>query len=283
MLHPLFNTNEDRRIWQKVKGEMTCVMKTIQKAAGVLLLCLLMTTSAGAATIYVSVAASMTDVFKEIITVFSKEHPSVKVRANFGSSGTLAKQIAQGAPADLYISANPKWMNYLKKNSIITDAKSRVFAYNSLVFIGATSADITEITQLASLDKISIGSPQSVPAGEYAKQAMEHAAIYQTMKSNHKLVLAKDVRQALIYADRGEVDGAFVYRTDALLAKNATIRFSVPPSLYEQIACPIGLTERGGKNEDAVRFYGFMSGATVEGVLRKHGFKPALLQQLKQQ
>ncbi|MCI5168339.1 MAG: molybdate ABC transporter substrate-binding protein, partial [Candidatus Electrothrix sp. GM3_4] len=86
-----------------------------------------------AETIHLSAAASTTDALKEIITGFAKAHPADKIRPNFASSGSLAKQIDQGAPADLYISANPKWMNYLVKKQLIAPGTNRIFAYNKLV------------------------------------------------------------------------------------------------------------------------------------------------------
>jgi len=95
--------------------------------------------------------------------------------------------------------------------------------------------------KLVSLDRIALGSPQNVPAGQYAKQAMDHVGVYAVLAAKKKLILAKDVRQALIYAERGEEDGAFVYQTDALLARNAEILFTVPKELYDRVAYPVVL------------------------------------------
>ena len=120
-----------------------------------------------AAELRLSVAASMTEVFKDLIADFSKSHPDVTILANFGPSGGLAKQINLGAPADLYVSANPKWMDFLIANKKIDLTTKRTFAYNSLVFIGQSAIHISSLDDLPKLQRIGIGSPKSVPAGQY--------------------------------------------------------------------------------------------------------------------
>ncbi len=226
-----------------------------------------------AETIHLSAAASMTDALKEIITGFAKAHPADKIRPNFASSGSLAKQIEQGAPADVYISANPKWMRYLLKQGMISPKTDRIFAYNKLVFIGEKRSAPLTLDKLVSLERIALASPQSAPAGQYAKQALDHAGVYTALKEKNKLVMAKDVRQALMYADRGEVGGAFVYQTDALLARNAEILFTVPEEFYDRVAYPLGLTVAGAKKESARNFYEYMRSSAAKAVLEKYGFE----------
>lgn len=238
-------------------------------------LMLMWTVAAQAGTLYLSVAASMTDVFQEIIALFSETYPDTKVLPNFASSGSLAKQIAQGAPADFYVSANTKWMQYLLENDVIIDSTCRVFAFNSLVFVGDPDTDISELTGITSLQKIGIGTPQSVPVGQYARQALEAAGVYQSLVDTRKLVFAKDTRQALLYADRGAVDGSFVYKTDALLARHAKVLFTVPTALYDRVSYPLALTVGGGAKDEATAFYEFMAADTVQAILVKHGFEPA--------
>lgn len=230
--------------------------------------------SVQAQTINLSVAASMTNAFKEILSGFSAAHPAAELRPNFASSGSLAKQIAQGAPADIYVSANPKWMKYLVEENLIAPGTDRIFAYNKLVFIGEKKTDDFSLTSLPGLERIALGSPQSVPAGQYAKQAMDSAGIYSVLEQERKLVMAKDVRQALLYADRGEVDGAFVYKTDALLARQAEILFTVPDELYDRVSYPLALTSAGAKNDLAKAFYHYMSSPEAIATLSKYGFEP---------
>ena len=250
-------------------------MKRIPFVVAVIIWFALSSTSACAGTLYLSVAASMTDAFREIITEFTKHHPETRILPNFASSGSLAKQIAQGAPADLYVSANPKWMEFLVKEKVIAESTKRIFAFNTLVFVGLSETAVSELGQIVSLKKISIGSPQSVPAGQYAKQAMEGAGIYSKLEEGKVLVMAKDVRQALLYADRGEVDGSFVYKTDAMLAKNAKILFTVPGELYDRVSYPMALTAAGAEKQEAQGFFSFMATGQAISILKKHGFDPA--------
>ncbi|MDR9502065.1 MAG: molybdate ABC transporter substrate-binding protein [Desulfurivibrionaceae bacterium] len=250
-----------------------------RRAAGlllsVLLLFLLLAPSATAGEVRLSVAASMTEVSKELISAFGKENPGTAVLPNFASSGALAKQIAQGAPADLYISANQRWMAYLIEKKGIVPQTVQVFAYNSLVFVGRGAKPLNSLKDIVSLSLLAIGSPKSVPAGQYAAQALRAVGVYEQLARDHKLVMAKDVRQALIYAERGEVDGAFVYRTDAMLARQAAVLLTVPAELHDRIAYPLGLTQSGARNRAAQAFFTFLQGPVAAEILAAYGFEPA--------
>ena len=187
-------------------------------------------------------------------------------------SGTLAKQIVEGAPADIFISANQKWMTYLRDEKKVDQASEKILAANTLVFAGMKNPAVTKLADIVNLKQIAIGSPKSVPAGEYAAQAMEKAGIYKQLEEGQKLVMAKDVRQSLTYADRGEADGAFVYKTDALMAEKAVILFEVPQDLYEKVTYPIALTTDGANNAEAKAFYAFLTGPEAMKVFLKYGF-----------
>lgn len=241
-------------------------------AITVVLLTLVCNGDLKAAELRISVAASMTEVFKDLIADFSKLHPGVKILPNFGPSGGLAKQINLGAPADLYVSANPKWMEFLIKQKKINSATKTTFAYNSLVFVGQKAETIASLDDLKNLQRIGIGSPKSVPAGQYAQQALVKIGIYDQLLAEGKLVMAKDVRQALIYADRGETDGSFVYRTDALLATRAVVLFDVPQELYDRVTYPIALTIEGVDKPNAQAFYQYIGSSDAAAIVRKHGF-----------
>lgn len=235
-----------------------------------LLLSLILGSTAFAAEVHLSVAASMTDAVKQLATTYEKKNAGVSLLPNFGASGSLAKQIAMGAPADIFISANPEWMDYLVKKKCIPAGKVRILAYNSLVFVGKKGLAVKTLADVVKLRRIAIGSPQSVPAGQYAKQALVKARLYRQLKG--KLVMAEDVRQALIYADQGEVDGAFVYRTDALLARNSKILLEVPQRLYSEVTYPVGLTADGAEKPEAVAFFAFLKTDAASRVLQKYGF-----------
>ncbi|MDJ0621433.1 MAG: molybdate ABC transporter substrate-binding protein [Desulfocapsaceae bacterium] len=225
-----------------------------------------------ASEIRLSVAASMTDVFKNLIGDFTSTHEDFKILPNFGSSGGLAKQITQGAPADLYVSANTKWMDYLIDNNQIEAETLHTLAHNSLVLVGREAGSIKSLADLNAMKRIGIGSPASVPAGQYAKEALTKLNLYNELLQAGKLVMAKDVRQALIYADRGETNGSFVYKTDAHLARNADILLEVPTQLYSTISYRMALTSAGNEREEVRIFYDYI----VENsptIVNRYGFR----------
>lgn len=222
--------------------------------------------------VHISAAASMRDAVKALVAEFGKSNGGDVLLANFGSSGALAKQVAQGAPADIFISANPKWMDYLVAEGRVAGNTVRFFAGNSLVLVGKKGDAFNSLADLGAMARIAIGSPKSVPAGQYAEQALGKAGLYAKLLAENKLVMAKDVRQALLYAERGEVDAAFVYRTDALLARNAVILYAVPADLHGPIAYPAALTVAGVKKHAARRFYEYLGGSRAAEILRQYGF-----------
>lgn len=226
-----------------------------------------------AKTVRLSAAASMTDAIKEIAASHAAAHQELTLLPNFGASGALAKQIEQGAPADIFISASKDWVSYLADRQLVAADTEKIFAFNSLVLVGSPKAADFSLDKVAALQRVAIGNPQNVPAGQYAKQALEKAGIYAAMAQARKFVLASDVRHALLYADQEEVDGAFVYKTDALLAKQAKIILTVPENLHDRITYPMVLTAAGAKNEDAKALYAYLAGAEAQAVLKKHGFE----------
>ena len=223
----------------------------------------------------ISVPASMTDVMKELAGQFAVSGQQAQIIPNFGPSGALAKQIVEGAPVDLFISANQKWMTYLRDEKRIDPASEKILATNTLVFVGKKNPGVTKLADVVQLKQIAIGSPKSVPAGEYAAQALGKAGVYQQLEAGQQLIMAKDVRQALTYAERGEADGAFVYQTDARLASEAVTLFTVPQELYDRITYPVALTLEGAGNAGAKAFYAFLLSPDAAVLLKKYGFSAA--------
>jgi molybdate transport system substrate-binding protein len=224
-----------------------------------------------AADINLSVAASLREAVTELSDMFAKKNPDARFLSNFGASGALAKQIENGAPADLFFSANQEWMDYLKEKKFVDEKNIVTFAYNVLVFVGKPDLKVSGLSDVVKLNKIAIGSPKSVPAGEYAIQAFKKAGLEKQLEN--KLVMARDVRECLLYADRGEVDGAFVYKTDAEeMARNVKVIFVVPQELYPRVTYPVGLTVAGMKKAEAAAFFKFLQSAEAKTVLTKHGF-----------
>lgn len=228
--------------------------------------------AARAGEINLSAAASLKDALNGIIAAYGREHPETKILTNYGSSGALAKQVVQGAPADIFISANQKWLDFLVSEGKVDAATAGVLAGNTLVVAGRKGLAVKGMDDLKELERIAIGSPKSAPAGEYAEQAMRKAGIYGDLEQAKKLVMAKDVRQALLYADRGEVDAAFVYRTDALLARQAAIVFEVPAELYAPVTYPMGMTTAGSANAEGRDFHAFLGSSQAREILKKFGF-----------
>lgn len=220
--------------------------------------------------INISAAASMKDAVTELENNFTAKNPAVNFQNNFGASGAIAKQIENGAPADLFISANLQWMDYLKEKKIMDEKNISTFAFNTLVFVGKSDLKVKKLEDIIGLDKIAIGSPKSVPAGEYAEKAFKKAGI--DKKLENKLVMAKDVRACLMYADTSEVQGAFVYNTDAAMAKNVKVLFTVDQDLYPRVTYPMGLTLGGSKKAEVAAFYKFLKSDEAKKVLAKHGF-----------
>jgi len=225
-----------------------------------------------AAEISLSVAASLRESVTELSDLFHKRTPGVSFKKNFGASGALAKQIESGAPVDLFFAANNEWVDYLIKKKLADEKSAGIFAYNQLVVAGKPGVKIASMQDLVKLNRIAIGSPKSVPAGEYAMAAFKKSGIDKQVET--KLVLAKDVRECLLYADRGEVDAAFVYKTDALLlSKHAKILYVVPENLHDRVTYPMVLTVAGSKKPEAVAFIKFLASAEAKAVLTKHGFE----------
>lgn len=247
-------------------------MKNVIKMAATLIGLLLLATPVLAGDVNLSVAASLKEVINELSANFAIKHPGVKFLKNYGASGALAIQIENGAPSDVFISANLEWMDYLKNKKVADVASIGTLTYNTLVFAG-TPGKASSMQDLAKLKRIAIGSPMSVPAGEYAMEALKKAGLDKQLEK--KLVMARDVRACLMYAEHGEVDGAFVYETDALQAKQAKILFTVPQELYPRVTYPMSLTVTGAKNKDAVAFFTYLHGYEAKSVLAKYGFATA--------
>lgn len=221
----------------------------------------------------ISAAASLTDALTEIRKTYEGEHEGVKLSFNFGASGALQQQIEQGAPADLFLSAAAKNMNALVGKKLIEDDAHTNLLTNALVVV--TPKDGQAVASLADLSgdafkQIAIGIPESVPAGGYAKEALENAGLWDSLAG--KTVQGKDVRQVLQYVETGNVDAGFVYKTDALTSKDVTVALEVDPSTYEPIAYPIGIVKATKHEKEARAFYDYLQSKDAKDVFAKYGF-----------
>lgn len=223
-------------------------------------------------TIQVFAAASTTNAIREIRLQF-RGTAHIEVRANFGSSAALARQIANGADADVFISADTKWADDLAKRGLVAD--TQVLLGNRLVLVVPSDSQnaVTKPEDLLanSLQHIAMGDVRSVPAGMYAKKALEKLGIWNRVKS--KIATANDVRNALTYVETGAAEAGFVYATDAAISKKVKVVFEVPESLTGPVRYPIVLLKReGGDAAAAKAFYEFLASPKALKVFEKFGF-----------
>lgn len=224
-----------------------------------------------AADIAIGAGAGLKDVLNELCATYTARNPSVKITKSYVASGALAKQIDSGLNVDVVLVANLKWMEYMKEKKHVDSTSVTAFAYNTLVFAGAEQSHVHGMGDLAGLNRIAVGSPNMVPAGDYALHAIRKAGMEKALEK--KLVMARDVRDCLMYAERGEVDGSFVYRTDALMAKKSKVLFTVPQELYPRVVYPMAMTINGARQPETVRFYAFLRSAEAAKTLKKYGFE----------
>ena len=229
---------------------------------------------ATAADLTVSAAASLTNAFKELAPGFEAQNPGTKVLFNFAASDALLAQIAKGAPVDVFASADQETMDKAQAQNLLVAGTRRNFVNNSLVLVAPADSPIG-LSTLADLKKvdvkrIAIGKPEGVPAGRYAKGSLEAAKLWAAVEP--KAVYATNVRQALDYVARGEVEAGFVYATDAAVQKDKVkVAFSVPTET--PISYPIA-TVAGGPNADGARkFVDYVASPTGQAVLAKYGFQ----------
>lgn len=220
----------------------------------------------------VSAAASLTDAFKEIGQRFEAGRPGVTVRFNFAASGVLIQQITQGAPVDVLASADQETMQRGIDQKLLDADTRRDFAANVLVLVVPASGapPVNKLGDLGqpAVKRIAIGKPVTVPAGRYAKQALETAGRRAALEP--KFVYADSVRQVLDYVARGEAEAGFVYRTDAaIMANQVKIVQTVegPPVRY-----PVAVVSDSRQKALARDFVAFVSGAQGQAILARFGF-----------
>jgi molybdate transport system substrate-binding protein len=215
--------------------------------------------------ITVSAAISLSDALKDIGIEFQKKHPDIRIYFNFGASGTLERQIEQGALVDIFASASQKEMDSLEEKGLILKETRTNFSGNKLVIISSSRITIEE---LKNLDRIAIGNPGTVPAGQYAKTFLERAGMFEVLQP--KLIFAENVRQVLDYVERDEVDAGFVYFSDTLKSnKNIS---SIDDSSYQPIVYPIAVVQGSQKSGISRQFIEFIQSDEGQTILQKHGF-----------
>jgi len=229
--------------------------------------------SAGSVTIFA--AASLKDALDEVAKTYERDH-GVKIIASYAASSALAKQIEQGAPADMFISADLDWMDYLEMRKQIRTESRKNLLSNKLVLIASADSkakvDIAPNFPLASLlgnERLAMADPTSVPAGKYGKASLEALGVWKDVEP--KVAPAENVRSALALVSRGETPFGIVYRTDALADKKVRIVGEFPENTYPPIIYPVALIA-GSNNREAADFMTYLNSPTARAVFEKYGF-----------
>ncbi|MDF2154493.1 molybdate ABC transporter substrate-binding protein [Vibrio sp. CAU 1672] len=232
-------------------------------------------TANASAELKVYAASSLTNAIDQIADDFSHQH-GVKVTTVYGGSSSIARQIINGAPADVFISANTKWMKYLvnagllrndgvtnvTQNSLVVIAPSFMLPRNFELYHGQAWVEALQEQRLA------LGEPMSVPAGMYAKQALQHIGVWPDVQ--RQIAPAKNVRQALTFVERGETRLGIVYKTDARLSDKVTVVAELPVDAHSKIVYPAAVIN---DSPLANQFVDYLHSAKAKSVFTRFGFR----------
>lgn len=223
----------------------------------------------------VSSAASLTDALHELKPIFEEQHPHISLVIHFGSSGKLAKQIEQGAPSDVFLSASKKDMDTLEAGDLIRKETRADFAKNKLVLITnadkPTEASSFESIPVDQIQHMAMGEPDTVPAGRYAKETLETIGLWPALQG--KLVLGSDVRQVLTHVSLGNADLGIVYASDALTTPKIKILAEANGDWHQPIVYPGAVVTASAHQEEAEEFMTFLLGKQGREILVKYGFE----------
>lgn len=223
--------------------------------------------------IIVSAAASLQDSLTELEQPYRQRNPGVKLTFNFDASGTLQKQIEQGAPVDLFISAGKSQVDALnQKNLLVKDSEINLLGNDLVLVVGKDNTDVKTIQDLtqASVQKISIGTPESVPAGKYAQESLIKLQLWDTLQP--KFVFAKDVTQVLNYVEMGNAEAGLVYKSDVQGSTKVTVVATVPADSHQAIVYPAGVVAATKNKQVAEDFLKYLQSPEAQQVFVKHGF-----------
>lgn len=231
---------------------------------------LLLHLPAHAAEVTVSAAASLTNAFTELKNLFEKQHEGLKVNVNFAASNPLLKQMQEGAPVDVFASADQATMNRAVEAGLVDAATRKDFARNTLVLIvPAGSGKPGKLADISSLERIAVGNPDSVPAGRYAREALTSAGLWDGLQA--RFVMGNSVRQVLDYVARGEVDAGFVYGTDARqMADKVDVVMVVEE--HAPVTYPVAVARTGRNAVMGQAFVDFVLSGEGQEVLVRYGF-----------
>lgn len=229
--------------------------------------------AAGATDLNVLAAASLTDSLKEIARNYQRLTGD-RIVLNLGSSNTLARQIEQGAPADLFLSADEAKMNALQREGLIFDDTRRSILSNTLVIITSASSPLrlsspNDLKNRA-VRSIALADPQVVPSGLYAKHYLKGRNIWPALAG--KIIPTDNVRATLAAVEAGNVGVGIVYRTDALISRKVRIVHEIPRSEGPRISYPFAVVRESAHPAAARKFLAYLSSRAARDVFAKHGF-----------
>jgi molybdate transport system substrate-binding protein len=243
------------------------------KRLALLLLVLFWPTLAPAANLRVSAAASLTDALQAIAPAYEKRSGDT-VTFNFGASSMLARQIEEGAPGDVFLSADEQKMDRLQERGLIVAKSRRSLLSNTLVIIVPSGSRRTIASPAALADpairNIAIAEPQSVPAGIYAREYLRKLRIWDRLTS--RIVPADNVRAALAAVESENAEAGIVYKTDALLSHRVRIAYEVPAGAGPAISYPAAVLAESQQQAAAQRFLDYLQSPPARALFRKYGF-----------
>ena len=253
-------------------------MRLLRPFAPFIALCLALAGASGlhAAEIRVFAAASLSDSLKEVAQTYEPASGD-KLVLNLAASSLLARQIKEGAPADLFFSADEAKMNDLAQAGLIVADSRRTLLGNSLVIVIAADSKVF-VASPADLAKPAVGrlalaEPQTVPAGIYAKEFLQRANLWD--KVADKVVPTENVRACLAAVESGNVDAGIVYKTDALISKKVKVAYQVPGADGPKISYPLAIVKDAPQAKAARRFAAYLASPEAMAVFAKHGFLDA--------
>ncbi|EJK9925541.1 molybdate ABC transporter substrate-binding protein [Cronobacter sakazakii] len=227
-------------------------------------------------TVTVFAAASLTNALQDIAKDYAKGH-QVKVVSSFASSSTLARQIEAGAPADIFISADQKWMDYAADKKAIDAPSRKTLLGNSLVVVAPAKSAQGDIVINRSTDwksllkggRLAVGDPAHVPAGIYAKEALQKLGAWETLSA--QLAPAEDVRGALALVERDEAPLGIVYGSDAVASHGVKVVGTFPEDSHQKVEYPLAIID-GHNNPTVSGFYRYLQGPEAAAVFKRYGF-----------
>ena len=251
-------------------------MKKLTKISTALLIAGLGFSFVASAKVTVFAAASMTDALQQVAKDYAKQNPKNEVVFSFASSSTLAKQVEEGAPADIFVSASNKWMKYLSEKDLTVKETEKVLVGNDLVLIAPAksavhSVDIVKGEWINALKDsyLSVGDPAHVPAGQYAEEALTKLNLWD--KVQERLARAKDVRGALALVERAEVPYGIVYSTDAKVSQQVKTVAVFPADSHKPVVYPVSIL-KDHDNTDSRDFLKYLESDAAKKVLVGYGF-----------